>query len=134
MKENQLQYYGTGRRKRAVARVRLVMGTGQMMVNGLEIKEYFGGLCDTQLPVVQQPLIITATIGKYDVLVRVDGGGKIGQIGAIRHGIARALLESNGELKLILRKGGFLTRDPREHERKKYGLYGRRRRFQYSKR
>ena len=132
MKEN--QYYGTGRRKRAIARVRLVTGTGQMIVNGKEIKEYFGGLCDTQLPVVQQPLVATATISRYDVLVNVGGGGKIGQIGAICHGIARALLESNIELKAILRKGGFLTRDPREHERKKYGIYGRRRRFQYPKR
>ncbi|MDI6781336.1 MAG: 30S ribosomal protein S9 [bacterium] len=127
-------YYGTGRRKRAIARVRLVAGTGKMMVNNLDIAEYLGGLINTQLSVVQQPLIATSTIGKYDVLVRVGGGGKIGQVGAIRHGIARALLESNLELKPVLRKGGFLTRDPREHERKKYGLYGRRRRFQYSKR
>ncbi len=128
------QYYGTGRRKRAIARVRLVAGNGKMMVNNIEIGEYLGGLIDTQLPVVQQPLVATSTISKYDVFVRVGGGGKIGQVGAIRHGIARALLESNLEFKPVLRRGGFLTRDPREHERKKYGLYGRRRRFQYSKR
>lgn len=128
------QYYGTGRRKRAIARVRLAQGTVKIMINWLEAKDYLGGLSDTQMPVVQQPLAATSTIGRYDVLITVNGGGKIGQVGAIRHGIARALLESNLEFKPILRKAGFLTRDPREHERKKYGLYGRRRRFQYSKR
>jgi small subunit ribosomal protein S9 len=129
-----IQYYGTGRRKTAVARVRLVPGDGKIIINGKDIKEYLGGLATMQQTFIQQPLVATSTLGKFDVLVNVKGGGKIGQAGAIRHGISRALLQSNPELKPILRKGGFLTRDPRIHERKKYGLYGRRRRFQYSKR
>ncbi|MDI6736260.1 MAG: 30S ribosomal protein S9 [bacterium] len=128
------QYYGTGRRKRAIACVRLVPGEGKMVVNKQDIKDYFGGRFLTFGPIIKQPLIATSTIDKYDVLVKVEGGGVTGQAGAIRHGIARALLEVNAELRAILKRNGFLTRDPREHERKKYGLYGRRRRFQFSKR
>lgn len=129
-----IQYYGTGRRKRAVARVRLLPGKGKMIVNNQEMKDYFGGRTLTFEPIIRQPLIATSTIDKYDVLAKVEGGGVSGQAEAIRHGIARALVSANAELRPILKKGGFLTRDPRMHERKKYGLYGRRRRFQYSKR
>lgn len=129
-----IQYCGTGRRKRAVARVRLVPGNGKMIVNKKEMKDYFGGRALTFEPIIRQPLIATSTIDKYDVLSKVEGGGVSGQAEAIRHGIARALIIANAELRAILKKGGFLTRDPRMHERKKYGLYGRRRRFQYSKR
>jgi small subunit ribosomal protein S9 len=129
-----IQYYGTGRRKRAVARVWLVPGTGKIVVNKQQLKEYFGGRVLTFEPIIRQPLIATSTIDKYDVLANVQGGGVSGQAEAIRHGIARALVAANAELRPILKKAGFLTRDPRMHERKKYGLYGRRRRFQYSKR
>jgi len=128
------QYLGTGRRKRAVARVRLVPGTGKMIVNKKDIKDYFGGRYFTFEPVIRKPLIVTSTIDKYDVLTKVEGGGISGQAEAIRHGIARALVNANPELRLVLKQEGLLTRDPRMHERKKYGLYGRRRRFQYSKR
>jgi small subunit ribosomal protein S9 len=129
-----IQYYGTGRRKRAVARVWLIPGDGKMIVNKQELKEYFGGRVLTFEPIIRQPLIATSTIDKYDVVANVHGGGVSGQAEAIRHGIARALVNANAELRPILKKAGFLTRDPRMHERKKYGLYGRRRRFQYSKR
>lgn len=129
-----IQYYGTGRRKKAVARVRLIPGEGKMIVNKKEIKDYFGGRILTFGPIIQQPLIATATIGRYDVIVNVKGGGVSGQADAIRHGIARALVNVNAEFRAILKQKGLLTRDPRMHERKKYGLYGRRRRFQYSKR
>lgn len=128
------QYYGTGRRKRAIARVRLIPGTGKIIINKKEIKDYFGGRNLTFEPLIRQPLIATAMVDKYDVLARVEGGGVSGQAEAIRHGIARTLLKVNLELRPILKKNGFLIRDPRMHERKKYGLYGRRRRFQYSKR
>jgi len=129
-----IQYYGTGRRKRAIARVRLVAGTGKIIVNKKEMKDYFGGRTLTFEPIIRQPLIATSTIDKYDILAKVEGGGVSGQAESIRHGIARALGKANLELRSILKKNGFLTRDPRMHERKKYGLYGRRRRFQYSKR
>lgn len=129
-----IQYYGTGRRKRAVARVWLVPGEGKMIVNNQDMKDYFGGRFLTFEPILRQPLIATSTIGKYDILANVHGGGVSGQAEAIRHGIGRALVNANAELRPILKKAGFLTRDPRMHERKKYGLYGRRRRFQYSKR
>lgn len=128
------QYCGTGRRKKAIARVRLIPGNGKMIVNKKEMKDYFGGRSLTFEPIIRQPLIATSTIDKYDVLSKVEGGGVSGQAEAIRHGIARALIIANAELRAVLKKGGFLTRDPRMHERKKYGLYGRRRRFQYSKR
>jgi len=129
-----IQYYGTGRRKRAVARVRLVPGTGKIIINKKELKDYFGGRSLTFEPIIRQPLIATSTIDKYDILAKVEGGGVSGQAESIRHGIARALVRANLELRSILKKNGFLTRDSRIHERKKYGLYGRRRRFQYSKR
>lgn len=134
MKLATTQYYGTGRRKRSIARVRLIPGTGKIVVNKKEMKDYFGGRMLTCEPIIRQPLILTSAIDKYDVMVRVEGGGISGQTEAIRHGIARALINANAELRAILKKSGFLTRDPRMHERKKYGLYGRRRRFQYSKR
>ncbi|MEW6097169.1 MAG: 30S ribosomal protein S9 [bacterium] len=129
-----IQYYGTGRRKRAVARVKLIPGEGKMIVNKKDIKDYFGGRILTFEPIIRQPLIATSTINKYDILSKVEGGGVSSQAEAIRHGIARALVNANAELRTILKQNGFLTRDPRMHERKKYGLYGRRRRFQYSKR
>ncbi|MEW6608563.1 MAG: 30S ribosomal protein S9, partial [bacterium] len=107
---------------------------GKIVINKKELKDYFGGRSLTFEPIIQQPLMATSTLGKYDILVTVEGGGVTGQAEAIRHGIARALVRANEELRTILGRGGFLTRDPRMHERKKYGLYGRRRRFQYSKR
>ncbi len=128
------QYCGSGRRKRAIARVRLVPGQGKMIVNKQEMKDYFGGRFLTLEPIIRRPLIATSTLDKYDVLSKVQGGGVSGQAEAIRHGIARALIMANAEFRAVLKKGGFLTRDPRMYERKKYGLYGRRRRFQYSKR
>lgn len=127
------QYYGTGRRKKAVARVRLISGKGKITINGREYKDYFAGSVSLEAT-IKQPLLHTATLEKYNVVARVAGGGRTGQAGAVRHGIARALLQANGELRPALRKGGFLTRDPRMHERKKYGQPGRRKRFQFSKR
>ena len=127
-----LQYRGTGRRKEAVARVRLVPGDGRIVVNDKPFEEYFG--MKTLQMVIQQPLKLTNTIGKYDVLVNVIGGGPAGQAGAVRHGISRALLKVDGELRLPLKKAGFLTRDPRMKERKKYGLKKARKRPQFSKR
>lgn len=128
----QVQYYGTGRRKESVARVRLVAGEGRILVNGRELDEYFG--LETLKAIVRQPLVLTGTTGSYDVLVNVDGGGYTGQAGAIRHGIARALLKVDAELRPSLKKAGFLTRDPRMKERKKYGLKAARRAPQFSKR
>ena len=127
-----VQYCGTGRRKKSVARVRLVPGTGVITINKRDIDEYFG--LETLKVVVKQPLDLTATAGKFDVFVNVSGGGFTGQAGAIRHGIARALLEVDEEYRTALKAAGFLTRDPRMKERKKYGLKGARRAPQFSKR
>ena len=127
-----VQFWGTGRRKKAVARVRLVAGKGAIIVNKRELDEYFG--LDTLKTIVRQPLELTETLGKFDVLVNVQGGGFTGQAGAIRHGIARALTKADESLRPALKKAGFLTRDPRMKERKKYGLKGARRAPQFSKR
>ena len=125
-------YSATGRRKSSVARVRLVPGEGKIVINGRELTNYFG--LKTLELIVNQPLEITETIGKYDVLVNVIGGGISGQAGAIRHGIARALLDVDAEYRPALKKAGFLTRDPREKERRKYGLKKARKASQFSKR
>ena len=127
-----IQYTATGRRKTATARVILRSGTGQVRVNGRDIESYFP--TDVLRMVVRQPLVLTETTDKFDVVVNVDGGGYTGQAGAVRHGISRALLEFNGELRSRLKTAGFLTRDPRKKERKKYGQKGARARFQFSKR
>ena len=126
------QYIGTGRRKKAIARVRLVPGTGNVTINKRDIESYFN--YETLRVVVKEPLMITDTLGQYDVLVNVHGGGYTGQAGAIRHGISRALLQADAELRPILKKAGFLTRDPRMKERKKYGLKKARKASQFSKR
>ena len=126
------KYYGTGRRKSSVARVYLVPGTGKVTINKRDMEEYFG--LDTLKLIVRQPLVLTETAEKYDVITTVRGGGFTGQAGAIRHGISRALLQVDGELRPALKKAGFLTRDPRMKERKKYGLKGARRAPQFSKR
>ena len=127
------QFYGTGRRKSATARVYLRPGKGKLTVNGQEWKRYFG-----ERPLIEQvvkhPLRETHTVTKYDVLVNVAGGGTMGQAGAIRHGIARALIQANPALRPALKRAGLLTRDPRMKERKKYGQKGARKRFQFSKR
>ncbi|MNI13310.1 30S ribosomal protein S9 [compost metagenome] len=128
----QVQYYGTGRRKHSVARVRLLPGEGRIIINKRELDEYFG--LETLKLIVKQPLNLTETIGKYDVLVLAHGGGISGQAGAIRHGISRALLKVDPEYRGSLKKAGFLTRDPRMKERKKYGLKAARRAPQFSKR
>lgn len=125
-------FYGTGRRKKSVARVRLIPGSGAITINKRDIDNYFG--LDTLKVIVRQPFVVTGTEGKFDVICTVVGGGVTGQAGAIRHGIARALLEYNEELKPVLKSAGFLTRDPRMKERKKYGLKGARRAPQFSKR
>lgn len=127
-----VQYYGTGRRKSSVARVRLVPGTGKITINKRDIDDYFG--LETLKVVVRQPLDATKTLGKFDVLVNVSGGGFTGQAGAIRHGISRALLEVDEEFRPVLKAAGYLTRDPRMKERKKYGLKAARRAPQFSKR
>ena len=127
-----VSYYGTGRRKTSVARVRLVPGDGKVIINGRDMKEYFG--LGTLELIVRQPLVLTEMGDKYDVLAKVAGGGASGQAGAIRHGISRALLELDGELRPALKKVGFLTRDPREKERRKYGLKKARKASQFSKR
>ena len=127
-----VQYMGTGRRKKSVARVRLVPGEGRVIVNNREIETYFG--LETLRVVVNQPLVLTETKDKYDVLVNVHGGGLSGQAGAIRHGISRALLKADENLRPELKKAGFLTRDPRMVERKKYGKKKSRRSPQFSKR
>ena len=129
---NTVQYYGTGRRKSSLARVRLVPGSGAITINKRDIDDYFG--LETLKVVVRQPLDATKTLGKFDVLVTVNGGGFTGQAGAIRHGIARALLEVDEEFRPILKAAGYLTRDPRMKERKKYGLKAARRAPQFSKR
>ena len=128
----QVQYYGTGRRKKSTARVRLVPGTGNVTINGRDAKDYFP--YETQLLILNQPLAATETQGTYDVLVNVHGGGFTGQAGAIRHGIARALLEADPEYRSTLKREDYLTRDARMKERKKYGLKGARRAPQFSKR
>ena len=125
-------FYGTGRRKSSVARVRLMQGNGAITINGRDIDDYFG--LETLKLIVRQPLALTETTGKYDVVCRVSGGGVTGQAGAIRHGIARALLQSEDDVRPVLKKAGLLTRDPRMKERKKYGLKGARRAPQFSKR
>ncbi|MGL5614865.1 MAG: 30S ribosomal protein S9 [Sarcina sp.] len=127
-----VQYMGTGRRKKSVARVRLVPGEGKVVINKREIENYFG--LETLRVIVNQPLVLTETKDKYDVLVNVHGGGFTGQAGAIRHGISRALLKADETLKPELKRAGFLTRDPRMVERKKYGLKKARRSPQFSKR
>ena len=125
-------YYGTGRRKSSVARVRLYAGTGKITINGRDIDDYFG--LETLKLVVRQPLVTTDLLGKVDVVVSVCGGGVSGQAGAIRHGISRALLTVNPEYRASLKAAGFMTRDPRMKERKKYGLKAARRAPQFSKR
>lgn len=125
-------YYGTGRRKKSVARVRVYAGTGKITINERDIDEYFG--LETLKLIVRQPLALTETTEKFDIVCRVNGGGVTGQAGAIRHGIARALLQYDPELRSALKKAGFLTRDPRMKERKKYGLKAARRAPQFSKR
>ena len=127
-----VSYYGTGRRKTSVARVRLVPGEGNVVINGRHIDEYFG--IKTLDLIVKQPLNLTETADKYDVIANVQGGGPSGQAGAIRHGISRALITADPELRGALKKAGFLTRDPRMKERKKYGLKAARRAPQFSKR
>jgi len=128
----QLQYQGTGRRKNAIARVRLIAGNGQYSINERSISEYFGK--KTLEMIVQQPLEITGTAGKYDIIARVHGGGTTGQAGALRMGIARALLKADESLRPVLKRAGFLTRDPRMKERRKYGLKKARKAPQFSKR
>ena len=132
MANDKVQFYGTGRRKSSVARVRLVPGNGQIIVNGKDSKDYF---CKKTLEmIIRQPLVLTETEGRYDVLVNAHGGGTTGQAGAVRLGIARALLKADIEYRPALKRAGFLTRDPRMKERKKYGLKGARRAPQFSKR
>ncbi|MEL7649731.1 MAG: 30S ribosomal protein S9 [Sedimentibacter sp.] len=126
------QYRGTGRRKKAIARVRLVPGTGKININKRDLEDYIK--YETLRTIVREPLVITDTLGQYDVMVNVNGGGYTGQAGAIRHGISRALLQVDQELRPILKKAGFLTRDSRMKERKKYGLKKARRASQFSKR
>jgi small subunit ribosomal protein S9 len=126
------RYYGTGRRKKAIARVYLMPGTGNVTINKKSMDEYFG--LETLKVIVRQPLAATENVDKFDVLVNVKGGGYTGQAGAIRHGIARALLQVDADYRPVLKKEGFLTRDPRMKERKKYGLKAARRAPQFSKR
>ena len=125
-------FYGTGRRKNSVARVRVYAGTDKITINDRDIDEYFG--LETLKLIVRQPMVLTETLGKFDLEIRVNGGGISGQAGAIRHGLSRALLQYNEELRPVLKKAGFLTRDPRMKERKKYGLKAARRAPQFSKR
>lgn len=129
----QLDYYATGKRKTSVARVHMRPGNGQIVLNDKPLDEYFGGL-ETLKVLVKQPFAVTETLDKFDVVVTVDGGGIAAQAGAVRHGISRALCDFNAELRKRLKKAGFLTRDARAKERKKYGQRGARRRFQFSKR
>ena len=128
----QVQYQAVGRRKKAIARVRLVPGDGKIVINGRDIDNYFG--LETLKMTVRQPLVLTSLEGRYDVLVNVYGGGLSGQAGAIRHGISRALCKADPDLRPAIKKAGFLTRDPRMKERKKYGLKAARRAPQFSKR
>ena len=132
MYEGNPYFYGTGRRKKSVARVRVYPGTGKIIINDREIDDYFG--LETLKLLVRQPLALTETSEKFDVICRVAGGGVTGQAGAIRHGLSRALLQYDENLRPALKKAGFLTRDPRMKERKKYGLKGARRAPQFSKR
>ena len=132
MYETKPFFYGTGRRKSSVARVRVYNGPGKITINGRDIDEYFG--LETLKLIVNQPLEITETVGKFDIVCNVTGGGVTGQAGAIRHGLSRALLANNEELRPALKKAGLLTRDPRMKERKKPGLKGARRAPQFSKR
>ena len=125
-------FYGTGRRKSSVARVRLYQGTGKITINDRDIDDYFG--LETLKLIVRQPMELTGTSGKFDIICTVAGGGVTGQAGAIRHGLSRALLQYDAELRGALKKAGFLTRDPRMKERKKYGLKAARRASQFSKR
>ena len=125
-------YNAVGRRKKAIARVRLIPGEGNIVINKRELDNYFG--LETLKTVVRQPMTLTETTGRFDVIVNVHGGGFTGQAGAIRHGIARALVKADEELKPAIKKAGFLTRDPRMKERKKYGLKAARRAPQFSKR
>ena len=129
---DKIYFCGTGRRKKSVARVRITEGTGKITINGQDIDKYFG--METLKVIVKQPLTVTNTLAKYDVIAKVTGGGYTGQAGAIRHGIARALNEANSEYRPILKSNGFLTRDPRMKERKKYGLKKARKAPQFSKR
>lgn len=132
MFEGNPYFYGTGRRKSSVARVRVYSGTGKITINDRDIDDYFG--LETLKLITRQPLTLTGTADKFDIVCRVTGGGVTGQAGAIRHGVARALLQYDEELRSALKKAGFLTRDPRMKERKKYGLKGARRAPQFSKR
>ena len=132
MYETKPYFYGTGRRKNSVARVRVYTGTGKITINDRDIDSYFG--LETLKLIVRSPLALTGTEGKFDIVVNVVGGGVAGQAGAIRHGITRALMESDAELRPALKKAGFVTRDPRMKERKKYGLKAARRAPQFSKR
>ncbi len=132
MFEGKPYFYGTGRRKSSVARVRVYNGTGKITINDRDIEEYFG--LETLKLIVRQPLALTDTLDKFDIVCRVAGGGVTGQAGAIRHGLSRALLQYKEELRPEFKKAGFLTRDPRMKERKKYGLKGARRAPQFSKR
>ena len=127
-----IQYYGTGRRKTSVARVYLRPGTGEIKVNKRSFENYFPN--EALQMIIRQPLRLTETVSKFNILVNVDGGGISGQAGAIRHGITRALMQYNLDLRPSLKKAGFVTRDPRMKERKKYGQKGARKRFQFSKR
>ena len=127
-----IQYYGTGRRKTSTARVYLRPGSGEIKVNRRTFEEYFPN--EALRMIIRQPLNLTDTVGKFDILVNVDGGGTSGQAGAVRHGITRALMEFNPDLRSTLKKVGLVTRDPRQKERKKYGQKGARKRFQFSKR
>ena len=127
-----IQYYGTGRRKTSTARVYLRPGSGDIKINRRAFDNYFPN--ETLRMIIRQPLSLTDTAGKFDILVNVGGGGPSGQAGAVRHGITRALLEFNADLRTTLKKAGLVTRDPRKKERKKYGQKGARKRFQFSKR
>ena len=132
MYESRPYFYGTGRRKSSVARVRVYAGTGKITINGRDIDDYF--CLETLKLIVNQPLQLTETVGKFDIVCTVAGGGVTGQAGAIRHGLSRALLQYEESLRPVLKKAGFLTRDPRMKERKKYGLKAARRAPQFSKR
>ena len=131
-KAEKIMFNGTGRRKKSIARVRIVAGNGNITVNQKSLDEYFG--TEILKVIVKQPLVVTNTLDKYDVICTVEGGGFTGQAGAIRHGIARALLEANAEYRPVLKQNGFLTRDSRMKERKKYGLKKARKAPQFSKR
>ena len=132
MYESKPYFYGTGRRKSSVARVRVYNGTGKVTINDRDIEDYFG--LETLKLITRQPLALTGTADKFDIICRVNGGGVTGQAGAIRHGLSRALLQFDETLRPVLKKAGLLTRDPRMKERKKYGLKGARRAPQFSKR